>query len=77
MEQIKKFQLGKNGVSENFVEQIKKSFVDTKRIKISVLRSCCRDREELKKIAEKIKNKLGENFDYRIIGFTIVLIKLK
>lgn len=77
MKEIKKFQLGKNGLSEAFKEQIKKSFVNTKRIKISVLKSCCRDREELKEIAENVKKYLGENFNYRIVGFTIILIKLK
>ncbi len=75
MEKIKKFQLGKRGVSQNFIEQIKNSFKNTKRIKISVLKSCCRNKEDIRNIAEELIKNFGEKFSYKIIGFVIVLMK--
>ncbi|MCX6750795.1 MAG: hypothetical protein NTZ83_05030 [Candidatus Pacearchaeota archaeon] len=39
------------------------------------MRSCCRDREELKKINEEILEKIGKNYTSRIIGYTIVVKK--
>ena len=68
-------QLGKNGLTENFFENLKKSFKKNKNVRISVLKSACRNREEIKEIKDKILNKLGENYSGRIIGFTIILKK--
>jgi len=75
MPTIRQIQLGKNGVTENFMCNLKHHFDSTKNVKISVLRSCCRDREELKKINEEILDKLGKNYNSRIIGYTIVVKK--
>lgn len=72
---IREIQLGKNGVTENFICNLKHHFDTTQNVKISVLRSCCRDREELKKISEEIISKLGNNFTSRTIGYTIVVKK--
>ena len=70
---IKQIQLGKNGLSENFMGNLKHLFDNCYNIRISVLRSCCRDKEELKKISEEILEKLGKNYTARLIGYTIVL----
>jgi RNA-binding protein YhbY len=72
---IRQMQLGKNGLTEGFMCNLKHHFDSTKNVKISVLKSCCRDREELKKINEEILDKLGKNFNSRIIGYTIVVKK--
>jgi hypothetical protein len=39
------------------------------------LKSCCRDRAELKEMGEKILEKLGTTYTLRIIGYTIVVKK--
>jgi RNA-binding protein YhbY len=75
MPTIRQMQLGKNGLTEGFMCNLKHHFDSTKNVKISVLKSCCRDREELKKINEEILDKLGKNFNSRIIGYTIVVKK--
>jgi RNA-binding protein YhbY len=75
MPTIRQIQLGKNGITENFMCNLKHHFDSTKNVKISVLRSCCRDREEIKKINEEILEKLGKNYNSRIIGYTIVVKK--
>jgi RNA-binding protein YhbY len=75
MPTIRQMQLGKNGLTEGFMCNLKHHFDSTKNVKISVLKSCCRDREELKKINEEILEKLGKNYNSRIIGYTIVVKK--
>ena len=72
---IREMQLGKNGVAENFIESLKNQFKNVQNLKISVLRSCCRDKEELKKIVDKILQKLGKNYTAKTIGYTIALKK--
>lgn len=72
-----KIQLGKNGVTENFVESLRKTFKNRDLVRISLLKTYSRDREELKKTAVELCEKLSDigNFKYTIIGFTIILIK--
>ena len=72
---IREIQLGKNGVTDGFLDSLKNQFVKTQNIKISVLKSCCRDKEELKEISKKILEGLGKNYTARIIGYTIALKK--
>ena len=75
MEKIGNMHLGKNGVTANFIETLKSHFKNHKNVRISVLKSATRNREELKKMSEKILDKLGKNFTARIIGYTIVVKK--
>jgi len=74
------FQLGKSKVDENFIETIKTSFKNQDTIKIKVLQTQTRDKEEIKKLADYIaKNIESEKKRYktRIIGFTIILNKFR
>ncbi|MFH1607650.1 MAG: YhbY family RNA-binding protein [archaeon] len=73
MGKITQLQLGKNGLTDNFIETLKTHFKKCKNVRISVLKSCCRDREELKKIKNEILEKLGEKYRARVIGFVIVV----
>jgi RNA-binding protein YhbY len=75
MPPIRQMQLGKNGLTENFICNLKHHFDTCKNVKISVLKSCCRDREELKKINQEILEKMGNTYTSRIIGYTIVVKK--
>lgn len=77
MPAIRQIQLGKNGITESFIGNLKHHFDNTKNVKISVLKSCCRDREDLKKINDEILEKLGNTYTSRIIGYTIVVKKWK
>ena len=74
------FQLGKAGVNENFIETIRTSFKRQDVIKIKVLKTCSRDKEEIKKIAELIAKKIeteNRRFRHKIVGFTIILNKFR
>ncbi|MFA5060939.1 MAG: YhbY family RNA-binding protein [Candidatus Pacearchaeota archaeon] len=77
MKQIKKLQLGKKGPSPEFIEQLKNILKNEKIIKVSILKSACRNIEEAEKIGEKIVEGLGKNFIYRRIGYVLTIKKLK
>lgn len=70
-------QLGKKGLTPEFLKNIQKRFENNNinNIKISVLRSARENREDVKKYAEEIKSYLGKKYTYRILGFSIFLKK--
>lgn len=68
---IREVQLGKNGISENFIYSLKNQFHNCNNVKIAVLPSCCRNKSELKKIEKEILDRLGKNFTAKTIGYKI------
>ena len=70
-------QLGKNKVTENFIETLRSHFKNHKNVKVSVLKSATRRRDELEKISEDILEGLGRNYTAKRLGFTIFLKKWK
>ena len=68
-------QLGKNGISENFIETLKEHFKNHQNVKICVLKSAGHAREKVKKYSEEILENLGKNYTARVIGFTINIKK--
>lgn len=70
-------QIGKKGLTEEFLEDIKKRFEkpSTTNIKISVLKSARESKEDVKKYAEEIQSYLGNKFTYRVLGFSIFFKK--
>ncbi len=68
---IGQIQLGKQGITDNFIETLKTYFKKHKNVKVSVLKSA--GREKIKEYSEEMLNKLGKNYSVRIIGFTINL----
>ncbi|HLA23304.1 MAG TPA: YhbY family RNA-binding protein [Candidatus Nanoarchaeia archaeon] len=75
MPTIGNLQLGKQGVTENFLNGLRSQFNTRENIKISVLKNATRDKKELKKFSDEILEGLGKNYTSRIIGFTIVVKK--
>ena len=74
---IKRLQLGKGGLSEAFVSQVKSIFENEKIVKISILRSCCRDKGEAEKIGADLIGALGEKYDYKLVGYVLTVIKYR
>jgi len=68
-------QLGKNKITENFIETIKAHFKKHDNVKIDVLKSAEREKEKIKMYREDILEGLGKNYTAKIIGFTIFLKK--
>lgn len=70
-------QIGKNGLTEGFVEQCRKFFEKEERLKVSILKSACRDKKEAEEIAKKLADALGKNYQYRLVGYVITLLKFR
>jgi RNA-binding protein YhbY len=72
-------QLGKGGLTENFLKTLETYFKKHLLVKISVLKSARPEGEEgriaTKKYSEDILNFLGKNFTSKIIGHTIIVRK--
>ncbi len=75
MATLAKIQLGKSGVTDNFILTLKNHFKKYRNVKISVLRSCCRDKKELKELSNEILKKLGKHYTAKTIGYTIAIKK--
>lgn len=75
MQLISSIQIGKNGVTENLIETLKSHFKNHQNVKVSVLKNATRDRKKIKQMAEQILDELGDNYSYRILGFTIIIKK--
>lgn len=75
MKTIGKVQIGKQGITDNFITTLKDHFKKSENIKISVLKNATRNRKEMKDLSNKILDKLGKNYTSRTIGFTIVIKK--
>jgi RNA-binding protein YhbY len=71
----KKFQIGKKGLTEEFMKQLEITFTTSKKVKINILKSACRDKEEAKEMAKKIIEKLGNQYDYKLIGYVLTILK--
>ena len=74
--------MGKAGLTESFIEHMKKGFsnTDNKVAKIALLKSSTRDKEAAKKMAEEICAKLETDklkYNYKLIGFTLVISKYR
>jgi len=75
MPKIGQVQLGKQGISDNFIESLKNHFKNYQNVKVSVLKSAGHDKSKVKEYSKQILEKLGKNYTARIVGFTIVLKK--
>lgn len=68
-------QLGKLGITDNFIDTLKSYFKDRQNVKVSVLKSAGHEKEEVKKFRDEIISRLGNNYTGRIVGFSIFLKK--
>ena len=75
MGKIGYLQLGKQGITNNFIETLKNHFKSHENIKVSVLKGAGHDKTKVKEYSKEILEKLGNNYTSKIIGFTIVLKK--
>jgi RNA-binding protein YhbY len=72
---MKKLQIGKNGLTEAFIDQVKSIFEKEKVLKISILKAACRDKKDADKMAEELTVALGPKYGYKLIGYVITVIK--
>ena len=70
-------QLGKNGLTNTILKEIKKRFEkrENENMKIHVLKAAREKREDVKKYADEIQKSLGDKFTHRVVGFSIFIKK--
>ncbi len=74
-EEILQLQIGKNGLTEGFIGQVKRIFEKERLIKISILKSACRDKKQAEEMCLKLSEALGKNFTYRLVGYVVTVHK--
>ena len=72
---IREVQLGKNGITDNFIASLKNQFNNCSNVKVAVLPSLCRDKFELKKLEQELLKNLGPNYTAKSVGYKINLKK--
>lgn len=72
-------QLGKKGLTPEFLEGLRMRFEKpaVRNIKISVLKSARESKSDVKNYADEIVKFLGNKFNYRTIGFSIFVLKMR
>ena len=69
------FQVGKNGLTQTSIQHLASAFKTRKVIKVQLLKSAAHDRARMEEVAQKLMDGLPGKYNYRIIGFTIILMK--
>jgi RNA-binding protein YhbY len=77
MKPMRQLQMGKAGLSDAFVEQVRSIFDNEKVVKISILKSACRDKSEAKKIGEDLVERLGNKFGFKLVGYVLTVVKFR
>ena len=77
MKPVKRLQMGKNGLSPAFVEQVRGVFENENSVKISILKSACRDKKDAEKIGTDLVDALWKNFIYRLVGYVLTVRKFR
>ena len=75
MERIGHMQLGKQGLTENFIATLEHQFDNHRNVKVSVLKSAGHDKAKVKEYSEEILEKLGDYYTAKVVGFTIFFKK--
>ena len=70
---VGELQLGKQGITENFIKTLQTYFVKNRVVKISVMQSLSTDKKEIKNLAQEIIEKLQGKFKSNFIGHKIIL----
>jgi RNA-binding protein YhbY len=68
-------QLGKNGVTENFLKTLQDHFLKHNDVKVSVLKGAGHEKEKVKEYSQEIIKGLGRYYTAKVIGFTIFIKK--
>lgn len=77
MKKMKQLQLGKAGLSDAFVEQVKSIFENERIVKISILKSACRNRDDAVKIGESLIDRLGPKYSFKLIGYVLTVMRFR
>jgi len=68
-------QLGKNGLSAEFLDTLRKNFKRHETVKISLLKNYSRDKDKIKEDADNLCAQLG--CKYKLLGYTLIIKRQK
>ena len=86
MKQIKRLQMGKNGLTDAFIGQVKSIFEKETLIKIAILKSAFglasqvpspRAKKDAEKIGDDLVGALGVKYDYKLVGYVLTIVKYR
>ena len=90
MRPVKKLQIGKNGLTDAFVEQVRGFFENERMVKVAILKSALSNhrsvypearssgaKSDAKKIADELVNALGNKYGYKLVGYVITVTKFR
>ena len=72
---ITSIQIGKNGIPDNLIESLQNHFKNHQNVKIVFLKTSFREKKKIKTAVEEVLDKLGANYTYKIVGFTVFIKK--
>lgn len=75
MKPLAQIQIGKNGISDNFIKTLKDNFKHHMNVKVAVLMGAGHYKEKVREYSEEILERLGKNYTTKIVGFTIIIKK--
>ena len=78
MASVSNMQLGKSGITDNFIITLKDHFKNNQNVKVSVMRSILPEKggkKQVEKYSEEILEKLGKKYTARVLGFCISIKK--
>ena len=67
--------IGKKGLQESNLVTLKKLFKNRESMKVVLLKAAGHTKENVREIADKIIEELGNKYTHKIVGFTIFLKK--
>ena len=67
--------IGKNGLQKGNLVTLKKLFKNRESMKVVLLKAAGHTKENVREIADKIIEELGNKYTHKIVGFTIFLKK--
>ena len=77
MNSIAIFQIGKAGVTDGVIVALNKLLENHKHIRVSLLPSSGRNRDNVKTMADSLVSRLSFPCVYRVIGFTLALRRIQ
>lgn len=66
-------QLGKQGLTDNFILTLRNHFKKYDNMKVKILKSAGHDKEKVEEYKDEILEKLGKKYTARILGFSIFI----
>lgn len=71
----KLMQIGKKGLTKEFLEDLNRRFEDCENIKVDVLKSARESKQEVIQYSNEIKEFLGNKYTLKVLGFSISIKK--